>query len=96
MAWKYSIKGWGAILEDDENDPDGVVVYDFLARRDRLVARLLDSDWYRDQGSDDDERMASKLGQAIQDLRDSPTMTDTDVALDGIYDLADEQRAWLD
>ena len=97
MAWKYSIKGWGAIIDGDEPesaDPD--VVYDYAGRRDRLVALLLDSDWYHDQGSDDDERLDSELGQAIQDLRDSPTITDTDQAIWSIYNLADDQRAWLE
>lgn len=92
--WKYTVKGWGEIIDGDEESPD--VVYDFASRRDRLVALLLESDWYRDQGSDDDERTDSELGQAIQDLRDSPTITDTDQAIWSIYNLADDQRAWLE
>ncbi len=94
MVWKYTVKGWGKIIDGDEPDKD--VVYDFASRRDRLVALLLGSDWYRDQGSDDDEREHSDLGLAIQDLRDSPTITDLDQAIWSIYNLADDQSAWLE
>lgn len=90
MVWKYTVKGWGAVIDTPRD------VLDFASKRDRLVALLLDSDWYRDQGSDDDERMDSELGQAIQDLRDSPTTKDADEALWSIYNLADDDRAWLD
>lgn len=88
--WKYTVKGWGAVIGADDD------VLDFAAKRDRLVALLLESDWYRDQGDDDDEREYSELGQMIQDLRDSPTDSDADQVLWEIYNLADDARAWLD
>jgi hypothetical protein len=86
VQWKYAIKGWGDTIEAPGNNSQ---------KYHRLVDLIQQSDWYRDQGSDDAEREYSDLGQALQDLRDAPDRDTAQEAITEIYDLADDQLAWL-
>lgn len=91
VVWKYSIEGWGKIMADDKGE------WWNHAQKCRRMADLVEaSSWYHDQGEDDDARKASDLGRALQELRDAPDVAAADVAITAIYDLADEQGAWLD
>lgn len=80
MKWRIEIRGWGKVIQDDSLEWD--------AKRDKLVGILKASAWYKDE--DDD------LGMAIMDLEDSPTIEDADEAIWSIYNLADDDRVWLD
>lgn len=80
MRWRIEIRGWGKVIGDDDLDWD--------AKRDKLVGILKASSWYKDE---DDE-----LGMAVMDLEDSPTIEDADEAIWQIYNLADDNRVWLD
>lgn len=78
--WRIEIHGWGKVIGDDDLDWD--------VKRDKLVGLLKASSWYKDE--DDD------LGMAVMDLEDSPTIEDADEAIWQIYNLADDNRVWLD
>ena len=78
--WRIEIHGWGKVIGDDDLEWD--------VKRDKLVGLLKASSWYKDE--DDD------LGMAVMDLEDSPTIEDADEAIWQIYNLADDDRVWLD
>ena len=84
-VWKYTVQGWGKIIQDESE-------HDILVKRDGLVKLLRGSDWYNDQ--DDPEK--SDLEYAIKDLEDAVENDDIDNALWEIYNLADNDKAWLD
>lgn len=86
LQWKYAIKGWGDTIASPGNNSQ---------KYHRLVDLIQQSDWYRDQGSDDAEREKSDLGQALQALGDAPDINTAQAAIDVIYALADDQLAWL-
>ena len=79
--WKSEIKGWGSIIESDD---------EFPVQRDKLVALLRDSDWFKSQDEDSD------LAWAVDDLEYSQSAQEADEdALYRIYKLADDDRVWL-
>ena len=80
--WRYTVKDWGKIVKDEDTD--------VLVKRDQLVQLLRQSKWFKDQ------QEMSALGKAVADLSDGQAEADCGDALDRIYDLADEQRVWLD
>ena len=86
VQWKYAIRGWGDTITSPGNDSQ---------KYHRLVDLIRQSDWYQDQGSDDAEREKSDLGQALQSLGDAPDKDTAQAAINAIYDLADDQLAWL-
>lgn len=81
--WKYTVNGFADIIQSEELDD--------LTKRDKLVTLLRESAWYKEQDAGED----SELYYAVMDLEDSPTVEDIDQALEEIYNLADEERAWL-
>lgn len=81
--WKYTVEGWGKIFHADEPDT--------RVKRDQLVELLRASQWYAAQ--EDGEE--SELAQRINDLEHCDVVTEMDKPLWEIYNLADDQRAWL-
>ena len=81
-SWKIEIKGFGSIIEDESAS--------YASKVEKLAALLRGSAWYAADGGEDGE-----LERLIEDLE----MCDSDsgdYSLGLIYDLADEQRVWLD
>lgn len=62
----------------------------FEQRRDAIVARLLASSWLRERGDYDD------LSDLIVDLGEAADVGEFDRVWDAIYDLADEDRVWIE
>lgn len=81
-VWLIEVKGVGKILGDES--------LGYAAKVEKLAALLRGSAWYAADGGEDGE-----LERLIEDLE----MCDEDsgdYSLGLIYDLADEQRVWLD
>lgn len=88
--WKYEIKGWGAVFH--EGDLAENIREDTLARRDRLVTLLRESDWYAEQPDGEE----SALAQRVRELAAADDEFQVASLINAIYDLADVERAWLD
>lgn len=88
--WRYQVKGWGAVLQEGDAATD--TREDILARRDKLVTLLRESDWYAEQPDGED----SALAQRVRELEAADDDCEADNLLMAIYDLADIERAWLD
>ena len=83
--WQYEIPEWATVVEADE---------DWEIRRDNIVKLLRESDWFNDDTIDEYEH--EQLEEAIDDLSMTPTALAADQdAMWRIYNLADEQRCWL-
>ena len=80
--WLIKIEGWGPIIQNDD--------LTWEEKRDKLAILLRSSQWFKVTGEDSD------LDMAIMDLEDSPSDDDAEQALWTIYNLADEDRVWLD
>ena len=89
-SWKYHIKGWGAVFHEGNIAED--TREDTLARRDKLVALLRESDWYAEQPEGED----SALAQRVRELAATDDDFEVGNLIIAIYDLADAERAWLD
>jgi hypothetical protein len=82
--WKLKVKGWGKVIFDDS--------LSLVAKRDKLIALLRDSDWHIVSGGEDGE-----LEDRIQDwLFADETESELQYGMDRIYDLADDDGVWLD
>jgi len=82
--WLYEIKGWGKVIESEDK---------FAVRRDKLVALLRGSEWFK---AEKDEDAQEELEWAIDDLECASSAREADDdALYRIYNQADEQRVWL-
>jgi hypothetical protein len=79
--WKLEVKGFGSIIEDES--------LGYAAKVEKLAALLRGSEWYRREGED------GELEDLIFDLEVADDDSG-DYCLGRIYDLADEQRVWLD
>ncbi len=88
--WKYEIKGWGAVFHEGDLAED--IREDTLARRDRLVTLLRESDWYAEQPDGEE----SALAQRVRELAAAEDEVQVASLINAIYDLADVERAWLD
>ena len=88
--WKYEIKGWGAVFNEGNLAED--TREDTLARRDKLVMLLRESDWYAEQPEGED----SALAQRVRELAAADDEFEMQNLIIAIYDLADIERAWLD
>ena len=88
--WKYEIKGWGAVFHEGNLAED--TREDTLARRDKLVMLLRESDWYAEQPEGED----SALAQRVRELAAADDEFEMQNLIIAIYDLADIERAWLD
>lgn len=88
--WKYEIKGWGAVFNEGNLAED--TREDTLARRDKLVTLLHESDWYAEQPEGED----SALAQRVRELAAADDEFEMQNLIIAIYDLADIERAWLD
>ncbi|WP_059015788.1 hypothetical protein [Mycobacterium sp. M26] len=81
--WKFVVNGWGSILK---GDGDG------LERRDQIAALLRASEWYASQEQGDESELARK----ISEFEACDDEIEAEAVLWSIYDLADEERAFLD
>ena len=88
--WKYEIKGWGAVFHEGNLAED--TREDTLARRDKLVTLLRESDWYAEQPDGEE----SALAQRVRELAAAEDEVQVASLINAIYDLADVERAWLD
>ena len=89
--WRYVIPGWGKVIEPvDEHGRDIDDGLSWLQIRDRLVGLLENSSWYKHQPA------GSDLHEAIAEFKQADDDEDVEDLLMRIYDLADEQRCWLD
>ncbi len=88
--WRYHIKGWGAVFHEGNIAED--TREDTLARRDKLVKLLRESDWYTEQPDGED----SALAQRVRELEATDDDFEAGNLIIAIYDLADAERAWLD
>lgn len=61
---------------------------DFPAKRDEIVRRLRDSDWY-------DKCFSFRLADTLESLEDSENVEDFDYYWNDLYDVADIDRAWI-
>jgi hypothetical protein len=88
--WKYNIPDFKKKLSISEAGED-----QWPNARDAAAEVLLRSKWYLDQGEDDLEREYSDLGELIKEWQAADEVEWADSVLNQIYDLADEDRAWL-
>lgn len=83
--WKYVVDGFKAVIEpygEEHDDPIKV--------RDGIVKVLKASQWYKDSDEYGD------LHDAVDELEYLESESDIDYILSRIYDIADDERAWLD
>jgi hypothetical protein len=84
VKWKLKVTGWGKVIFDDS--------LSLVAKRDKLIDLLRDSDWHAASGGEDGE-----LEDRIQDwLFADETESELQYGMDRIYDLADDDGVWLD
>ena len=62
----------------------------FEQSRDRIAARIKGSTWYTAEGED------SELWALVDELADTEDTDEFDAVWNGIYDLADFHRVWID
>lgn len=83
-TWKWEVTGWGKVICNDR--------LSLVAKRDKLIELLRESDWYVASGGEDGE-----LEDRIQDwLSSEETERELEYGLERIYDLADDDGVWLD
>lgn len=83
-TWKREVTGWGKVICNDR--------LSLVAKRDKLIELLRESDWYVASGGEDGE-----LEDGIQDwLSSEETERELEYGLERIYDLADDEGVWLD
>lgn len=66
----------------------------FEERRDAIATGLRASSWFKVQALDIDD-YNNELVQLWDELKDAETVEHFDIVWDGVYDLADEDRAWI-
>lgn len=84
--WKYEIKIGPAFDPGDFPEAAGQA---FLIYRDRVVKILRKSAWLRDS------QYSWTLADYVIDLGRAETIREFDTVMDGIYDLANEDRCWF-
>ncbi|TVZ01248.1 hypothetical protein EAS64_33760 [Trebonia kvetii] len=74
----------------------------FEERRDEIVKRIRESEWYRDAEMEASEKLDRAvnaddflLGVTITDLEDASDEEDFDWTWDEVYDMANADRAWI-
>lgn len=77
--WKYKVN-----LRDVFHMPD----LTYIERRDKIVLRIRESDWYRDHAVDD-------LEDILLELEDAENTGEFNAAWNDLYDVANEHRAWI-
>lgn len=80
-VWLYTVNASG-ILHND--------ALTFEEKRDRMVEALKASTWYAWAGED------SELWSLVEELGDAEDAQEFDWVWDGIYNLADADRAWIE
>lgn len=81
--WVYNVPAFKVAMERYLDETD------LIPTRDALVKALVDSRWYADEGE------YSELGDLIDELKNSEDEDEMNDIVQRIYDLADDQRAWL-
>lgn len=79
--WEYRIR-LGDVWKNDE--------LTFEQQRNAIVKRFKGSRWYRTTGD------GSDLHDLVEELADAEDVDDYDEAWKYIYDLADQDRAWIE
>ena len=87
---EFALKEWGAVFNEGNLAED--TREDTLARRDKLVTLLRESDWYMEQPDGED----SALAQRVRELEATDDDFEVNNLVIAIYDLADVEWAWLD
>ncbi len=87
--WTFTVSGFKAALDPYSDEGP------WEPRRDAAVIILESSKWYESQGDTDEEREYSDLGELISEWKAADDVDWADSILNQIYDLADDERAWL-
>jgi hypothetical protein len=91
VLWRYVIPGWGKIIEPVDLFGREIEDNETLAdKRDQLAELIENSRWYKEQPADGD------LITVLHEFRAADDPAWIEDVLMHIYDLADEQRVWLD